>query len=177
MKKFTSILTMVLLAALPMVFTSCEMDDDDIAYSLDGVWYGTVASEYFTGRYGYETQYQDVMLEFFSDPYEYASGLGREVDYGYGGRISDVVRFRYSVENNVIYMDYEDGTQVAIYNYRLYSNEFRGEFHNYRTGEYLASFEFYRDGYDWDGRYDYWSKKHKEVIDWDNIEEITDSVK
>ncbi len=176
MKKFTSILTMVLLAALPMVFTSCEEDDDDIAYRLDGVWYGTVASDYFYGRYGYETQYNDVMLEFFSDPYEYASGLGREVDYGYGGYISDVVRFRYTVRNGVIYMDYSDGTSVAIHNYRLYSNEVVGEFHDYDTGAYLASFELYRDGYDWEGRYRYYSKTHA-ATEWPELEPDTTQTK
>ena len=126
MKKFTSILTMVLLAALPMVFTSCEEDDESIAYRLDGVWYGQIASEYFTYRYGGVTEYTDVMFEFWSDNYSYASGRGREVDY-YGRYVSDVARFDYEVVDGIIYLYYDDGSRIAIHRYSLFGNEFRGE--------------------------------------------------
>ena len=173
MKKFTSILTMVLLAALPMVFTSCEEDDESIAYRLDGVWYGQIASEYFTYRYGGVTEYTDVMFEFWSDNYSYASGRGREVDY-YDRYVSDVARFDYEVVDGIIYLYYDDGSRIAIHRYSLFGNEFRGEFHDAYNGRYLASFNLERDYSGWDNRY-YYIKKGDVWADDDDL--LTDSVK
>ena len=36
---------------------------------------------------------------------------------------------------------------------------------------------FLGEGYDWDSRYNYWSKEHKKVIDWDSFEVTADSIK
>ena len=158
MKKFTSILTMVLLAALPMVFTSCEQDDDDIAFTMDGVWYGQVASEYFTYRYGRTMDYTDVMFEFWHDRYDYARGTGREVDY-YGRGYGEVIYFDYEVRGGLIYLYYQDGTEVCISNYRLFGDEFRGDFYDNYNGRLLASFDLVRDYNGWDYRYYYYVKK------------------
>ena len=80
--------------------------------------------------------------------------------------------FNYTVRDRVIFMDYSDGSQIAIYNWDLRGDTFVGEFHDYITGEYLASFRLYRvnggwgssfRGYDW---YDdwYYSQQQKEVF-------------
>ena len=174
MKKFTAILTMVLLAALPMVFTSCEQDDDDIAFTMDGVWYGQVASEYFTYRYGSNVDYTDVIFEFWHDRYDYARGTGREVDY-YGYGYSEVVYFDYEVRGGIIYLFYEDGTEVRISNYRLFGDEFRGDFHDARNGRWLASFDLVRDYDGWDYRYNYYVKKGYVWADEDD-DVATDSI-
>ena len=42
MKRITSMLTMVMIAMLSFTFVSCEMDDDDIAYNLEGIWEGEI---------------------------------------------------------------------------------------------------------------------------------------
>ena len=39
MKKFTSFLTVALMALMSLTFTSCD-EDSDIAYTLDGTWSG-----------------------------------------------------------------------------------------------------------------------------------------
>lgn len=121
-------------------------------YTLEGTWVGSVKSEYFDRRYGYTTEWTDVQLEFYKDPYLYAEGSGREVDHN-APNYSSVTGFNYSVRNHVIYIDYYDGTHIAIYNYRLWMNEFYGEFHDYYTGEYLASFQFKRLDHGWDYGY------------------------
>ncbi|MBQ4446186.1 MAG: hypothetical protein IJK09_00135 [Prevotella sp.] len=152
MKRMTNLMVMVLLAMLSMTIVSCEEDDESVAYNLEGTWVGSVKSEYFDRRYGYTTEWTDVQLEFYKDPYLYAEGSGREVDYN-GRYYSSVTGFNYSVRNHVIYIDYYDGTHIAIYNYRLWMNEFYGEFHDYYTGEYIASFQFERLDYGWNYGY------------------------
>lgn len=112
-------------------------------YTLEGTWVGSVKSEYFDHRYGFTTELTDVQLEFYKDPYFYSEGSGREVDYN-GSNYSSITGFNYSVRNHVIYIDYYDGSHIAIYNYRLWMNEFYGEFHDYYTGMYVTSFKFDR---------------------------------
>ena len=73
-------LTMVMIAMLSFTFVSCEMDDDDIAYNLEGIWEGEIRGEYFD-RYGHGTTYNGARIEFYQNPYEYASGSGREIDF------------------------------------------------------------------------------------------------
>ncbi|MBR6945445.1 MAG: hypothetical protein IKH64_05815 [Prevotella sp.] len=152
MKRINNLMVMVLLAVLSMTFVSCVEDDEDVAYNLEGTWYGSVKSDYFDRRYGYTTEWTDVQLEFYKDPYVYAEGSGREIDYN-GRYYSSVVGFNYIVRNHVIYIEYYDGSKIAIYNYSLWMDEFKGEFHDYYTGEYLASFRFERLDYGWDYGY------------------------
>lgn len=138
-RKIASYMVMFLLA---FTFASCE--DDQIAQDLDGIWEGEVASTYFTHRWGQQTQYQYVDIEFYADPYRYAKGTGIEYDYyGDGYRYSQC-GFNFEVRDGIIYIDYNDGTSVAIRNYRLTNNRFQGDFIDYWSGEYLASFNFVR---------------------------------
>ena len=156
MKRITSMLTMVMIAMLSFAFVSCEMDDDDIAYNLEGIWEGEIRGEYFD-RYGHGTTYNGARIEFYQNPYEYASGSGREIDFDAYGYYTDVVNFRYTVENGTIYLSYSDGTDVAITHFTLWSDEFRGEFRDYETGRYLATFRFYRvNSWRNDWRYDHY---------------------
>ena len=146
MKRITSMLTMVMIAMLSFTFVSCELDDDDIAYNLEGVWEGEIRGEYFD-RYGHGTTYNG------------ASGSGREIDFDAYGYYTDVVNFRYTVENGTIYLSYSDGTDVAITHFTLWSDEFHGEFRDYETGRYLATFRFYRvNSWRNDWRYDHYNR-------------------
>lgn len=146
-------MTVLLMAAMTFTFTSCDDEDEEIAYSLEGVWKGSIVSGYYN-RYGdYRESYTDTQIEFYNDPYSYASGSGREVDYNRNGW-TDVVYFDYAVRNGNIYLDYEDGSRVAIYKWGMYYDTFEGEFHDYRTGEYLASFKLYYVSGGWRYGYD-----------------------
>lgn len=143
MKRITSMLTIVMIAMLSFTFVSCELDDDDIAYNLEGVWEGEIVGSYYD-RYGHGTTYNSARIEFYQNPYEYASGSGREIDFDGYGYYTDVVNFRYTVKDGTIFISYDDGTDVAITHYSLWSNEFRGEFRDYHNGRTLATFRFYR---------------------------------
>lgn len=137
--KILNIATYIIMAMISFTLYSCE--DEDIAQTLDGIWEGEVATEYFSYRWGTRTEYQAVDIEFYVDPYRYARGTGVEYDYDSRYYYTEC-GFYFEVYNGIIYLDYDDGSQVAIRNYRLTDNRFSGEFINYRTGEYLASFNF-----------------------------------
>ncbi|MBQ0074856.1 MAG: hypothetical protein KBT34_11765 [Prevotella sp.] len=144
MKKIFSLLAFALVCVM---FVSC---DNNTAQRLDGVWEGEVAQTFFVGRWGKPvTEFQSVDIEFFKDPYRFAKGTGVEIDYTYvnekTGRVSYVkCDFVYEVRNGRIYLDYADGSHIVIYRYSLGNSRFSGVFCDYRTGEELASFNFYR---------------------------------
>ena len=181
MKKIYTLLALALMGLTPLALTSCVFNDDDdyVANSLQGIWRGQIQSEYYYGRYGHDVQYTDTQLEFYSDPYSYARGLGREIDFSYS-YYGEEVRFSYTVNNHVIYMDYSDGSQVAICNWNLSGNTFTGDFYAvyrdymtgyYEVGDYLASFRLYRVSDGWDssfygyGWYNDWrTSQHKDLF-------------
>lgn len=139
-ERIRNIATYVMVALMALTFNSCE--DDEIAQTLDGIWEGEVATEYFSYRHGVQTEYQAVDIEFYTDPYRYARGTGIEYDYYRSGYWYTASNFDFEVRNGVIYLDYDDGSYVAIRNYRLSDNRFRGEFIDYYSGRFLASFDF-----------------------------------
>ena len=65
MKRFHTLMTMVAIAMLSFSVMSCETDDDDIAYSLQGTWRGTITSGY--DRYGGSSYYTKAQIEDFVD--------------------------------------------------------------------------------------------------------------
>lgn len=162
MKKFFTILLSLMTV---FAFTGCDtamVEDTNnvIADNLDGIWSGTVAQTFFVHRWGGRgleevTEYQDVDIEFYTNPFRYAKGKGVEYDYTYiderTGRCEYVrCDFDFEVRGRNIYIHYYDGyddfsdSYIAIYNFRLNGNIFDGEFHDYYTGEYLASFQLDR---------------------------------
>ena len=138
--KLMRIAMMFMAAVMALSLNSCN-EDDDIALTLDGIWEGEVAMDYFSHRWGVQTEYQAVDIQFYADPYRYAQGEGIEYDYLPNGYYTEC-HFYFEVRNGRIYIDYDDGTSVAIRNYRLTGNSFTGEFIDYYTGDYLASFDF-----------------------------------
>lgn len=139
-EKMRMFIGLIAMAMTMMTMTSCE--DEMISSELQGIWRGEVAEEYFNGRYGHDMMYTEIELQFFEDPFSFTKGSGIEVDY-YGRRYTEC-RFRYEVKNRVIYLDYNDGTHVMIYNWRMRNGHFIGDFHDYRTGDFLASFNLYK---------------------------------
>ena len=132
MKKF---LTFLFLAVTAMTFVSC--DDDKIANSLEGVWEGEVS----VGRWN---SYQYVDIEFSRQGY--SNGYGMEYDYQGNSGAYVECPFTFKVVNGTIFMEYEDGSRVAIRNYTLTENQFSGEFckweGSYTVGDYIAKFNF-----------------------------------
>ncbi len=130
------ILTLLFLAVTAMTFVSCN--DDEIAATLDGVWEGHVS----LGRWN---SYQYVDIEFYRD--EYSAGNGVEYDYQSNGTYIECP-FTFKVVNGTIFMEYDDGSRVAIRNYSLTDTQFSGDFYewvgSYSIGNYIAHFEFYK---------------------------------
>lgn len=129
---------LIALAALAAIALTVSCDDDIISERLDGVWSGQV-----TSGWGWRTNYQYVDIEFYNDPYQYASGSGIEYDYDRDGHYHPV-RFNFTVSSGNIYLDYEDGTSVYISDYGIQPSRFHGTFRDRYDGRVLGQFEFYR---------------------------------
>ena len=137
------ILTILFMAVTAMTFVSC--DDDKIANSLEGIWSGTVETDFFYDRWGNSAaSYQSVDIKFYVDPSQYAKGSGIEYDYMQDNYHYSTCEFTFEVKNRRIYIYYADNTRVVIHDYSLDGDRFSGVFCNYDTGRELARFEFYR---------------------------------
>ena len=128
------ILMLFVMAATMLSLTSC--DDDKIAQTLDGVWEGQVS----TARWN---SYQYVDIQFSREGY--SDGYGVEYDYFSSGGYVECP-FTYKVTNGRIFMEYEDGSRIAISNYTLTETQFSGEFcewiGSYSVGNVIARFDF-----------------------------------
>lgn len=141
MKKFTRIIMLAFVAVATMGLSSC--DDEQIARDLDGIWSGEVASEVFVNRFGTAMTYTRVEIEFFKNPSQWTGGQGVEYDYDRYNRCTRFY-FNYHVTLGTIYLEYEDGTRLAIDDYRLSGNRFTGSFLDYYTRSWVSDFDFYR---------------------------------
>lgn len=167
MKKFTSLLTVALLALMSFTFTSCD-EDSDIAYTLDGTWKGNMYVEYGN----YDATYSVIRFDQNDGLY---SGTGYWIDYFndnyWGGHNYIANRIRWTVRNSNIYIDLVDeGNSVVIYDYALNDRKFSG-YVDAENGN-RAYFEMYRDSYgynwrDYDWGYDY--SKWDSSIDLGNV--------
>lgn len=132
-----------IICALAMVsFISCDDADSDVAYTLDGIWQGTIQGGYYDDRYGYSGQWS-TEIQFITDGY--AQGYGTEVDYSYYYNRAYRSDFNWEVQNGYIYLYYYDGYTAVIADYDLYARGnqrwFRGYFQDYYTGAPMASFD------------------------------------
>lgn len=78
MKKLHTILVMLIMAMTTFTLTGCE-EDDDIAYTLAGEWKGNMYMQSTMNGQMYKSSIS--VLQFDQDPYRYAQGTGRWVDY------------------------------------------------------------------------------------------------
>ena len=134
MKKFSYYISMMVMALLPLSFTSCD-EDEMIADTLWGEWEGEMyVSSYWNGRY-YDASYSE--LAFDKDPCRYASGTGYWIDY-YSNAPWDyhANHIRWTVSNSIIRIHFvEDGGTLDIYDYSLSGNYFSGVIYNDRDEE------------------------------------------
>jgi len=127
-------MTMLVMAFLFVGMTSCERDDEDIAWNLSGSWDGTITS-YTNGRtYSATINFNQYGNSNHGDGYEY-DGTWR---YATG------IGFDWAVENGCIYLDYDDNSHIIMdYDYMPSGYEgdvLKGYFIDYETGERLAYF-------------------------------------
>lgn len=113
--------------------TSCDIFDEDneISYSLEGIWQGRMVMEYNWDGAVYSPSYTRVC--FYKDPRRYAKGDGYWVDYFVGRTpwqddyYANHIEWRVRNEIIEIYL-IEDDTYIYIRNYVLTDNHFDGEF-------------------------------------------------
>lgn len=159
MNKAGNYLAVLLLAALTALsLTGCTSDDVDEAYDLNGYWQGTIEGDYYSSRY-HDSGRWDTEIWFVQDGDFSNGGYGREIDYSWNTGRPYTVDFDWEIVNGDIYIDYYDGYRIIIKRYELYyvgsGQRFRGEFWDYYTGDYLASFNLVKVG----GWTD-WAKRH-----------------
>lgn len=147
MKKFTSFLTVVLLALMSFTFTSCD-EDSNIAYTLDGTWKGNMYVEYGN----YDATYTVIRFDQNDGFY---SGSGYWIDYYKGnywhGNNYIANRINWTVRNGNIYIDLlDERSSVVIYDYALSDRKFSGYVESNNGNR--AYFEMYRDSYSYNWR-------------------------
>lgn len=139
MNKFFTYALMFLMATVTL--TSCEPDTDaELAYDMAGVWQGTIQGNYYYHRYksnDFDTEISFTRLDAYG-------GEGYKIDYSYSKRRYYRNYFDWTVRNNKIYLEYDDGSRVVIRDYEVYymrgNLRFRGYLDDYDTKEELASF-------------------------------------
>lgn len=79
MKKFYSIITIIMMVLTATLTTGCTDENEDVAYNLWGTWEGNMYMQsQYNGRV-YQSSYS--VLAFDKNPYQYASGTGYWIDY------------------------------------------------------------------------------------------------
>lgn len=124
MKKFTSILTMALIALMSFTLTSCD-EDAGIADTLEGTWRGNMYVEYDDRDAVYS------VIQFDRNVDDWYSGTGYWVDYYsnnyWGGNNYIANRIRWTVRDRNIYISLlDERTDVVIYDYKLNNYRFSG---------------------------------------------------
>ena len=166
MKKAFSLLSIIAMAGLCLMFTSCSDDDTEEAMHLSGQWQGDWGMYYgYTYPNGDYVEYDsyDTDIIFYPD-YEYAThGYGYQVDWYRTGpyqRLS--YRFSWTINNGVIFLTYPGYPEynTSIRNYRLSDRHFTGYFTNSTSPFDLINRLYSSYGYvylewGWDGGYYY----------------------
>jgi hypothetical protein len=142
-KYYTSAATWLLALMAVLTFTSCD-EDAMLAYDLDGVWQGSVASEFFNYRYGRSVEYTDIEICFDQRGAWEAGGTGYEIDLY--ARSYTKSYFRWTVRNGRIYIDYDDTPYTVVIRdfdigYHSGRQYFSGYFDQEGTGRELAHFD------------------------------------
>ncbi|MBR4644277.1 MAG: hypothetical protein IKO73_03875 [Bacteroidaceae bacterium] len=138
--------------AVAGMFSSCNIEDTNQSMVLSGEWRGDFGMYYnYVDRYGREYTFEcyDTYITFIP-AYEYANyGIGKQVDYYAQGPYEyQYYRFRWSVNNGVIYLTYEYDYELdtRISDYHMTNDYLKGVFSNSGT-----PFRLYKivDYYDW----------------------------
>lgn len=125
MRKLHTILAILMMAMTTFTMTSCD-EDDDIAYTLDGVWEGNMYMQSTWNGRVYKSS--ESVLQFDQDPYRYAQGTGRWIDY-----YSDAPWDYYAsyidwrvINGEIQIYSRKEGVTYYISNYRLNGRYFEG---------------------------------------------------
>lgn len=78
MKKFTSLVPMLLIAMMALSLTSCDKDDM-ISYSLEGTWRGDMKQRSTFNGKTYNVSYTELFFE--TDVFRTATGHGKWIDF------------------------------------------------------------------------------------------------
>lgn len=126
MKKFTTVLTVVMTLCSMLMLTSCE--DQMIGSRLEGTWKGDM----YMIRDGNRAVYTEI--EFYGDPFSMTTGTGNWLDV-YSNRYDDYFcsRIEWRVKNRMIHIWLLDDRdrwgnpfELIISEYSLNNNRFRG---------------------------------------------------
>ena len=159
MKKINTILAMLVMAMATFSLTACD-EDDDIAYTLAGVWEGDM---YMQSSYnGHVYRASKSILQFDQDPYRYAQGTGRWVDYYSNAPwdyYSSYIDWRV-VNGEIQLYSRKEGVTYYISNYSLNGRYFSGYLDDgYNNPVYfklVKTVSYDWDDFDWDGYGDYY---------------------
>ena len=160
MKKSISLFSIIAVAGLCLMFSSCTRDEDtEIAMTVSGQWQGDWGMYYeYTYPNGdvYTYDSYDTDLVFYPD-YDYAEhGYGYQVDWYRTGpyeRLS--YRFSWNVVNGVLFLNYPGFPEynTSIRDYRLNNSHFVGYFNGSSTRFDLIKIQDYYTWYDYDYLY------------------------
>lgn len=143
---------MLLLIVTALTFISCQDDDEQLAYYLDGVWEGMIED----GQQRYDTTFK-----FYQEGGIYSShGYGEEYDSGWRAGTS-YVGFDWSIRNGDIAIVYRNNPNYEIHNVYIDYDQlpasgnigarFSGYMVDARSGQRVASFYLIKTG-NWDDR-------------------------
>ena len=167
MKKAFSLFSIIAMAGLCLMFTSCSDDDTEEAMHLSGQWQGDWGMYYgYTYPNGDYVEYDsyDTDIIFYPD-YDYAThGYGYQVDWydrrpNANGNISPYqrlsYRFNWSIINGVINLTYPGYPEynTSIRDYRLNNSHFTGYFPNSSEPFRLNKIQDFYSWYDYDNLY------------------------
>ena len=167
MKKAISLFSIIAMAGLCLMFTSCADDDTEEAMVLSGQWQGNWGMYYgYTYPDGFYDEFDsyDTDIIFYPD-YEYAThGYGYQVDWydrrpNANGNISPYqrlsYRFNWSIINGVINLTYPGYPEynTSIRDYRLNNSHFTGYFPNSSEPFRLNKIQDFYSWYDYDNLY------------------------
>lgn len=155
MKKITSIMVLLLMAATTLTLTSCN-DDEEISNTLWGVWQGNMGM-YYQSYNDYVYDASRTIIAFDKDPGSYSSGTGYWIDYYTSGSYSYYAStIEWTVYNGVItILSVEDGEYWYISDYSLSYNSFSGILYSDESDP--MQFSLYKtsspnwNDYDWGG--------------------------
>ena len=153
MKKLMSFITVLFIGLSTLALTSCD-EDDMIGYTLQGTWEGKIYSTCTIDGETYSVSKS--LIEFSTDPFTNRYGYGYWVDY-YSRAPWDrwSSRIYWEVSNNVIYIDFlEDGGSIAIHDFSLNDNRFKGWF--YDSDNVVCDFSLYHTSSPNWNNYDEW---------------------
>lgn len=121
MKRLTHLFTFIA-AALVLMLVSCD-DDQQIAMQLQGKWRGQITADnyYYYSRRHYTDYERYATVFYFDGKLGSRHGTGWEIDYNPYSRSQRYSRekFEYWVSDEIITLEYRDGTRAEISDYRF----------------------------------------------------------